>query len=112
MGWKETVMNDFEYVDWLDCSVVPKLPRVKGHIATIGERWARDAQAEITWRIAFRAGQGSNPSISTVGNDAFKDGKKEGIREVVEWIRKQPTVRDNLNIYLIPEYELKEWGIE
>lgn len=68
----------------------------------------REAQAEITWPIASEHG-------FKVG---IEQGKKEGRREVVEWIREKLNTitcmddsadRDKAITSLI--YELKEWGL-
>ena len=52
-------------------------------------------------------GKGRGKIISR--DDIYNAILQAGRKDVVAWIREQPTVRDNLNIYLIPEYELKEW---
>ena len=64
-------------------------------------------------------------SISTVvdvGNDAFKDGRKAGIKEVVDWLEENElfwrSVSTTKHNYYIPlfladtwQVKLKEWGL-
>ena len=74
--------------------------------------------------ISFKAGQESRPSIPTivdVGNDAFKDGRKAGIKEVVDWIEGEGRVGNQYwHSLLLPTLlldakkwhaKLKEWGL-
>ncbi len=65
--------------------------------------------AEDIYNAIFKAGRDS--FLDDVGNATIplSEAHKAGRREVVEWIRKQPTAREGLNVYLIPEYELKDW---
>jgi len=83
-------------------------------------------QAEITWDIAFKAGEkqaydkatqmaeesivkaykaGKEEESTQVYHAGIHDGILRGRREVVEWLKRTKKVK-------VPKYQLKEWGIE
>lgn len=107
MDWQETVIKD--------------IPQGTEPQTTLCRHCAYMAsQAEIS----FKAGQESMGEPWDREQTVFEDGKKAGIREVVEWIlahseleRCDPDVMVYFIDYLAVDYpdwqaKLKEWGIE
>ena len=75
------------------------------------------AQAEITWGIAFKAG--FKESLDTVvATGEYDEGKKAGIKEVVDWLKENHASKFFLNLGRPHGYDamwqakLKGWGIE
>lgn len=80
-------------------------------------------QAEITWDIAFKAGHEDGFNFrKAIDRDALIHMKREGIKEVVEWVDalyREPTcIVNGPPAFLVHFWEaewqakLKEWGLE
>ena len=69
--------------------------------------------------ISFKAGQESVtpeklysiPTVVDVGNDAFKDGRVAGIKEVADFVKGELYLASDGD-YEIWESKLKDWGIK
>lgn len=74
-----------------------------------------EEQAEISFKAGKEEGKYSISTIVDVENDAFKSGRKAGIREVVEWLKEQGGsiyLEGHRLIDFLPlPAKLKEWGM-
>ncbi len=78
-------------------------------------------QALATWSIAYKEGQDYEHKIMLElavdeGNKAFKDGKKEGIKEVVEHVQdcafRTPAFYSHIQVEKnYWQAKIKEWGL-
>jgi len=62
---------------------------------------------------AYEKSRYSIPTIVDVGNDAFKDGRKAGIKEVVEWMQWYGGLPEWIDMHMPEQWQakLKEWGV-
>lgn len=78
-----------------------------------------EAQAEISFKAGYEQGWNDNKPYLPDANEpwdreqtVFDDGKKAGIREVVEWIESQRVNKGINDRRQEWQAKLKEWGIE
>ena len=71
-------------------------------------------QAEISFKAGQEEGISHRYGIETlvdIGNDAFRDGKKAGIKEVVEWVNSERKNQNPSVWYSRWQAKLKGWGL-
>lgn len=93
MDWKDTAMPHKQRVE---CSHNPNLELREKDICL--------AQAEITWKLAFKAGMeyGNTKAYEIGVEDGRVIGVGEGINIVVEWIHKNGTVTRGRKVLKTP----------
>ena len=77
--------------------------RVLEHEANSGLMALLKAQAEISYKAGYKKASDESNAISHL--DCYEDGKKAGMKKVVEWMEKYKKIK-------LPKYQLQEWEIE
>ena len=120
--WEKTVMSDGKLVKTHDdiCSklffaFMPINSRAHPKDETEVLKTVAKSQAEVTGDIAYKAGREAERDFILQNTDRDIRARKEGRREVVEWINK--TFNEDITIAQMMatgtwQRQIKEWGIK
>ena len=108
-NWRDTLMNDEQIKEVLRGTYGFGIELEKGHFA-VARR-----QAEIAFKAGREQGLKECPEPWDREQTIFEDGKKAGIKEVVEWLAEYKFIEHPYDYYKFRqddlEAKLKEWGI-
>ena len=120
MNWEDTVISD-EQVNHEVCLAKEAVELIRFNQVEMNTYLRiTNAQAELTWDIAFKAGYDKRESEFVYNPDyldfqkGVKTGKELGIKEVVEWINSGNIIHDINWAGGRKEWQakLKAWGIK
>ena len=102
--WQQTVMSP----EQLEAIIQERFPIFELNEEDEEERKATieaiaKAQAEISYKAGYKKASDESNAISHL--DCYEDGKKAGMKKVVEWMEKYKKIK-------LPKYQLQEWEIE